>query len=88
MSTLIWLSLILIGGAMLLNAVRIVRGPSDFDRLLAAETLALGMVGLLMLRAGEADDAFYIDAALGLALFSFAGTVIFAKFLESRSDDE
>ena len=35
MGGLIWLSLILIGGAMLLNAVRIVRGPSDFDRLLA-----------------------------------------------------
>lgn len=88
MGGLTWLSLLLIGVAMLLNAVRLIRGPSDFDRLLAAETLALGLVGLLMLRAGEIDDAFYIDAALGLALFSFAGTVIFARLLESRGDDE
>ncbi len=88
MGGIVLMSLLLISAALLLNAVRLVRGPSDFDRLLAAETLALGLVGLLMLRAGEADDAFYIDAALGLALFSFAGTVIFAKLLESRGDDD
>lgn len=81
-------SLFLLTVALLLNGVRLVRGPSDFDRLLAAETVALGLVGLLMLRAGEVDDRFYVDAALGLALFSFVGTVVFAKFLEHGGDDE
>ena len=41
-----------------------------------------------MLRAGEVDDRFYLDAALGLALFSFVGTVVCAKYLERKGDDE
>jgi len=88
MSGIFITSLLLIVFALLLNGIRLVRGPSDFDRLLAAETVALGLVGLLMLRAGEVDDRFYVDAALGLALFSFVGTVVFAKYLELRGDDE
>ncbi len=74
--------------ALVLILVRLVRGPSDFDRLLAAETLALGLVGLLMLRASTAEDRFYVDAALGLALFSFVGAVVFAAYLERRTDDD
>ena len=88
MSAIALLSVLVVTAAILLNGVRLVRGPSDFDRLLAAETVALGLVGLLMLTAGDAEDRFYIDAALGLALFSFVGTVVFAKYLEYRGDDE
>ncbi len=82
------LSLTLMAAALLLVLIRLLRGPSDFDRLLAAETMALGLVGLLMLRAGEVADRFYVDAALGLALFSFVGTVAFARYLEKGDDDE
>lgn len=74
--------------AMALTLIRLVRGPSDFDRLLAAETVALGLIGFLMLRSNEADDRFYVDAALGLALFSFVGAVVFAEYLEREADDE
>ncbi len=87
MTLLANLSAALLVISMALVVLRLVRGPSDFDRLLAAETLALGLVGLLMLRAGAADDRFYVDAALGLALFSFVGTVVFARYLEGRGDD-
>ena len=88
MSGIAVLSVLMVTAALLLNGIRLVRGPSDFDRLLAAETVALGLVGLLMLTAGDVKDRFYIDAALGLALFSFVGTVAFAKYLEHRDDDE
>ena len=88
MSELAIVSLLIVALALLLNGVRLIRGPSDFDRLLAAETIALGLVGLLMLQAGKADDRFYVDAALGLALFSFVGTVVCARYLEGRRDDE
>ena len=82
MSALATISLSILALALLLNGVRLVRGPSNFDRLLAAETLALGLVGMLMLRAGAVDDRFYVDAALGLALFSFVGTVVCVRLLE------
>ncbi len=87
MTLLADLSTALIVLSLALVVVRLVRGPSDFDRLLAAETLGLGLVALLMLRAGSAGDRFYVDAALGLALFSFVGTVVFARYLEGRGDE-
>ena len=74
--------------ALALTLVRLLRGPSDFDRLLAAETMALGLVGLLMLRSSAPEDRFYVDAALGLALFSFVGAVVFAEYLAAGADDE
>jgi multisubunit Na+/H+ antiporter MnhF subunit len=88
MSALATVSLLLMIVALLLNGVRLVWGPSDFDRLLAAETIALGLVGLLMLQITRADDRFYVDAALGLALFSFVGTVILAKYLARGGGDD
>ena len=88
MSPLGSLSLVTMVLALLLILVRLVRGPSDFDRLLAAETLALGLVGLLMLGASTSDDRFYVDAALGLALFSFVGAVVLARYLGRGAADE
>ena len=88
MSTVALISLLIMMAALLLNGVRLFRGPSDFDRLLAAETVTLGLIGLLMMQVNEVDNRFYVDAALGLALFSFVGTVVFARFLEHGDDDE
>lgn len=84
-------SVVVMSLALVLTLARLIRGPSDFDRLLATETVALGLVGLLMLRADALVDRFYVDAALGLALFSFVGTIVLAKVLYRRreaSDDE
>lgn len=88
MGVLALVSLAIMVVALLLIGVRLVWGPSDFDRLLAAETLALALIGLLMLQVSEVDDRFYVDAALGLALFSFVGTVVLARFLERGGDDD
>lgn len=88
MGTLASASLLLMIVAVLLTGVRLVRGPSDFDRLLAAETVSLGLVGLMMLLVNQADGRFYVDAALGMALFSFAGTVVLAKYLAHGGEDD
>lgn len=74
--------------ALALVLIRLFRGPTGFDRLLAAETLALGLIGLLMLRSQGEDVRFYTDAALGLALFSFVGVVVFAELLEREAEDD
>jgi multisubunit Na+/H+ antiporter MnhF subunit len=52
------------------------RGPSVFDRAIAFETLALVVVGSLLLLAN-----LHVDAAMGLALFSFIGTALLGHFL-------
>ena len=81
------LSRVMIVVAIVLTLVRLLRGPSAFDRLLAGETVALGLVGLLLVQASAAEARLYVDAALGLALFSFVGAVLFARFLERGEID-
>ena len=81
-------SLAMIVAALVLTLVRLVRGPSSFDRLLAGETIALGLVGLVLVQAGAGEARLYVDVALGLALFSFVGAVVFARFLERGEIDD
>ena len=60
----------------LLVLVRTWRGPGVFDRALATDALTLIVVATLLLYSNLS-----VDAALGLALFSFVGTAMLGHFL-------
>ncbi|MEP7313619.1 MAG: K+/H+ antiporter subunit F [Pseudomonadota bacterium] len=67
--------------AMLAAALRMLRGPSAQDRVLALDTFYMnGMLTLLMLGI-RSGTTVYFDIALLLALFGFVGSVALAKFL-------
>jgi multicomponent Na+:H+ antiporter subunit F len=66
-----------------ITLVRLWRGPTIFDRILSADMLALAVVGYLLLKSYVSVHRFYTDAALGLALFAFIGTVAFGVLLRS-----
>jgi multicomponent Na+:H+ antiporter subunit F len=69
-----------------LGLVRILRGPSDADRMMAAQLLGTGGVGaLLLLGAGNGERA-AVDVALTIALLSAFASVAF--FRGARGDDE
>jgi len=72
---------ILLVFSVVLTLVRLWRGPSIFDRVLAVDALALAVVGYLLLEAHGSVGRFYTDAALGLALFAFVGTVVASYFV-------
>ena len=67
--------------AAVLTMIRLVRGPTVFDRIVCVEVLLLILVGFLVIEGREQGSRAYIDAALGLALFSFIGTVFLARYL-------
>lgn len=73
---------ILLAVMMLPLLYRLWRGPTAGDRLLALETL--GALGVLMLAAMSviAGRAIYLDLAVLLALFSFLGTLVIARYME------
>lgn len=54
---------------------RVWRGPDVFDRVLAVDALTLIVVAALV------HTRLGVDAALGLALFSFVGTALLGYFL-------
>jgi multicomponent K+:H+ antiporter subunit F len=67
--------------AMLIALVRLLRGPSAQDRVLAFDTVYVnGMLTLLMLGI-RTNSTVYFDLALLIAVFGFVSTIAFAKFL-------
>lgn len=71
-----------LGMLLLLLLYRLWRGPTAGDRLLALEIM--GAIGVLMLvgLAVIAERTIYLDLGVLLALFSFLGTLVIARYLE------
>jgi multicomponent Na+:H+ antiporter subunit F len=68
--------------AMVLAFIRLVRGPSLPDRVVALDLMAILSLGLIAVHAVATDQAIVIEAAIVLALIAFLGTVAFAYFIE------
>ena len=58
--------------------VRVLRGPTDADRMMAAQLLGTGGISALLLPAGTATPS-AVDAALTLALLAAFAAVAFAN---------
>lgn len=81
LSLAITATLLMYGVAMALALVRLLRGPSAHDRVLALDlTYMLGMLLMLVL-AIRYDSSMYFEGALLMALFGFVGSMALAKFL-------
>lgn len=70
--------------SMLLAAIRLCRGPSLPDRVVALDLMAILGVSFCALFGAAQDEDIYLDVAIILALISFVGTVAFAYYLERR----
>jgi multicomponent Na+:H+ antiporter subunit F len=72
----------LLGLLLLPMLVALWRAPTTSDRVLVLEVI--GTLGVLMLIVLSivARRAFYLDLALLLAMFSFLGTLVIARYLE------
>lgn len=72
----------LVGAAFVLVFVRLVRGPSLADRVVALDMVAFLAVGAIALWTLVTGVAAYLDAALVLALIAFVATVAFGRYIE------
>ena len=75
------------GVTVLLAVVRLVRGPSTADRVVALDLLSAVAVGIMAAWSVAADDAVYLDVALLVALLAFLGTVAFAAYAEAGASE-
>jgi len=94
-----WHELTLLEAAILLTAlmltaaiglafVRLVRGPSVPDRVVALDLIAVQVVAAVAAYNVATNQSVLFDAAIVLALVAFLGTVAFAGYTErSRHDD-
>jgi len=74
-------SLAMLVAALVLVAIRLARGPSTPDRVVALDlvsSLAVGVIAIYTVATGEGE---LMRAATVVALLSFLGTVAFASYI-------
>ena len=77
----------LVGLALGLTFVRLVRGPTLPDRVVALDLMGVLSVGMIAAYAVATNEPGLLDPASVLALVGFVGTVAFARYLERRGRD-
>jgi len=68
--------------ALLFAAVRLLRGPTLPDRVIALDLVTMLLVAFLALFSVAENQPAYLDVALALALVAFLATVAFARFID------
>lgn len=81
-------ALILVTTSIVVTFVRVLRGPSLPDRVMALDMIGVMSVSVIVLTAIASDEPVLMDAAIALALISFLGTLAFARFIEQRERGE
>lgn len=81
------ISLVMLGVSLLIAFVRLVRGPTLPDRIVAMDLLGMLVVGLIVVLAGRSGVRATLDAAMVIALIGFLGTIAYATYVE-RGDPE
>ncbi len=67
--------------AFALALLRVVRGPTAFDRVVALDLIGGICLCIIVMFAIHFDQQVLLDAAFAIALVSFIGTVAFARYL-------
>ncbi|HKM38528.1 MAG TPA: K+/H+ antiporter subunit F [Thiopseudomonas sp.] len=81
LTTVIYISMLMFGVSLLLNFIRLLRGPDAVDRILALDTLYLNGLALLVIFGVLLSSRLFFEAALLIALFGFFSTVVLCKYL-------
>ncbi|NYT59571.1 K+/H+ antiporter subunit F [Alcaligenaceae bacterium] len=62
-------------------ALRMLKGPTAADRVLALDTMYINGMLILLVLGLQFNSSLYFDIALLISLFGFVGSVAMAKFL-------
>ena len=81
------LTLVTLAAALLVAFVRLVKGPTLPDRIVAMDLFGVLVVGMIVVLAGSSGVRATLDAAIVIALIGFLGTIAYATYVE-RGDPE
>lgn len=85
-----WISFTFLSIALVMTFIRLVRGPSLPDRVVALELMASITVGFIGVQAVSSERFSFLDVAMVLTLTAFLAAIGFARYLEKggiRPDD-
>jgi len=67
------------------GCIRMFKGPTPADRIVALDLVTVLLVAVSSLLALQLDNSAYLDLGLALALVGFLATVGFARYLETNT---
>ena len=80
-------TLLTLGVALLVAFIRLVKGPTLPDRIVAMDLFGVLVVGVIVVLAGSSGVRATLDAAIVIALVGFLSTVAYATYVE-RGDPQ
>ena len=79
-------AVIMLAAAACLTFIRLLKGPTLPDRVVAIDLIGVLMVCILVVTAAETAQQAFLDVGMVVALISFVGTVAYSRYIErSRS---
>ena len=85
MNTAVDIALALTAFGLVAGCIRMFKGPTPADRIVALDLVTILLVAVSSLLALQLDNSAYLDLGLALALVGFLATVGFARYLETNT---
>ena len=82
METISNITLTMLGLALIIAFIRIAKGPTLPDRVVAMDLMGAIVVGLIAVLAASTGVRATLDAAMVIAMVGFLGTVAYATYVE------
>ena len=76
------IALVTLTVALLIAVIRLVKGPTLPDRIVAMDLVGILVVGLIVVLAASTRVTATLDAAIVIALIGFVGTIAYATYVE------
>ncbi|MFU8888040.1 MAG: monovalent cation/H+ antiporter complex subunit F [Trueperaceae bacterium] len=80
-------TMVAVAVSILVASLRVMRGPSLPDRVVALDLVGLLAVSVISVVAIATEQPVLLDAAIALALIAFLSTVAFARFIEWQGEE-
>ena len=77
----------LVGLGVLFAVIRLLKGPTPADRVVALDTFNIIVIGVITLLAYQFKNSLYLDIAIVYAILAFIETIVFARYLEGNHGD-
>ncbi|MFN7251309.1 MAG: Na(+)/H(+) antiporter subunit F1 [Anaerobacillus sp.] len=76
------IALIVMSMSILVCFIRIVKGPTMSDRIVALDTIGITLIGVIGIIMVIQNTLAYAEVILVIAILAFIGTIALAKFIE------
>ena len=77
----LYVGLGMIGVGLVFNVCRLAAGPTVMDRVLAADTMVINTIALVILYGMLIGTRVYFETALLFAMFGFTSTVAYCRYV-------